>query len=54
MLSSAHSSLICVSRLCFHPRFQLVMYSENKYEGPETMVVAMDIGTTQSEQGSPG
>jgi hypothetical protein len=26
------------------------MYGEKKYEGPETLVVAMDIGTTQSEQ----
>jgi hypothetical protein len=25
-------------------------YSEKIYEGPETIVVAMDIGTTQSEQ----
>jgi hypothetical protein len=28
------------------------MYGEKIYEGPETVVVAMDIGTTQSEQGS--
>ena len=27
------------------------MYSEKEYDGPETIVVAMDIGTTQSEQG---
>jgi len=26
-------------------------YSEKIYEGPETIVVAMDIGTTHSEQG---
>jgi hypothetical protein len=26
-------------------------YSEKKYEGPEAIVVAMDIGTTQSERG---
>jgi hypothetical protein len=26
-------------------------YSEKSYEGPETIVVAMDIGTTHSEQG---
>ena len=26
------------------------MYSETIYEGPEAVVVAMDIGTTQSEQ----
>lgn len=25
-------------------------YSEKKYEGPEAVVVAMDIGTTQSER----
>jgi hypothetical protein len=25
-------------------------YSETVYKGPETIVVAMDIGTTQSER----
>jgi hypothetical protein len=29
-------------------------YGEKKYEGPEAIVVAMDIGTTQSGQGLDG
>ena len=29
-------------------------YSEEKYKGPEAIVVAMDIGTTQSEQSLSG
>jgi hypothetical protein len=29
-------------------------YSEKPYNGPDTIVVAMDIGTTHSEQGFSG
>jgi hypothetical protein len=39
------------------PQFHSTMsnyHSEKRYEGPEAIVVAMDIGTTQSERGLSG
>ena len=42
--------LLVATFLRFHP-IMSNYYSEEIYEGPEAIVVAMDIGTTHSEQG---